>query len=65
MSFDEWLELYFVEEVDEGRMALDDDLTDATDHWIVNLTKEDYADLAHKYGNDMALEYIIREQITF
>jgi hypothetical protein len=63
MTFDKWLEWYFVEEVEEGRMALDDDLGDATDRWMETLTKEDYADLAHRYGNDMVIEYIIREKI--
>ena len=61
MNFDQWIEWYYAEEIAEG--VLDDDLPDATDNWMTNLTKTDYADLAHKYGNDMVIEYIIREKI--
>lgn len=63
MTFDKWLEWYFVEEIEEGQMAYDDELSDATERWMETLTREDYADLAHKYGNDMVIEYIIREKI--
>lgn len=58
MTFDQWLEWYFVDEVAEG--VLDDDLPDATDNWIANLTKSNFAHLAAKYGNEMAAEYVVR-----
>jgi hypothetical protein len=47
-TFDDFLMEYFCEKVDEGRMALDDDLPDAFEAWLERLEAGDIMELAEE-----------------
>ena len=55
-TFDDWLQDFFLEKTDEGKMSLDDDIPDNYEAWLERQDIQDIMDLSEHFAKIMYIQ---------